>query len=34
MSLIDELEAMINRTGVYKDRELLLRMLEQLKKNR
>jgi hypothetical protein len=33
MSLIQELEALIKRTGSYQDRELLIRVLEQLKKN-
>jgi hypothetical protein len=32
MSLIQELEQLINRTGSYKDREILLKVLEQLKK--
>jgi hypothetical protein len=32
MSLIQELEALIRRTGSYKDRELLLKVLAQLKK--
>lgn len=32
MSLIQELEQLISRTGSYKDRELLLRLLEELKK--
>lgn len=33
MSLIQELEQLIKRTGSYKDREILLKVLEQLKKN-
>jgi hypothetical protein len=33
MSLIQELEALIKRTGSYQDRELLIQILEQLKKN-
>lgn len=33
MSLIQELEQLIDRTGSYKDREILLKVLEQLKKN-
>ncbi len=33
MSLIQELEALIRRTGSYQDRELLKKVLEQLKKN-
>jgi len=33
MSLIQELERLIDRTGSYQDRELLLRVLEELKKN-
>jgi hypothetical protein len=33
MSLIQELEDIIRRTGSYKDREILLKVLEQLKKD-
>ena len=33
MLLIQELEQLIDRTGSYKDREILLKVLEQLKKN-
>jgi hypothetical protein len=33
MSLLQELEALIARTGSYNDRELLIKVLEQLKKN-
>jgi len=33
MSLIQELEQLIARTGSYKDREILLKVLEQLKKD-
>lgn len=33
MSMIQELEALINRVGSYKDRELLIKVLEELKKN-
>ena len=33
MSLIQELEELIKRTGSYKDREILLKVLEQLKKS-
>jgi hypothetical protein len=33
MSLIQELESLIKRTGSYQDRELLIQILEQLKKN-
>jgi hypothetical protein len=33
MSLVQELEALIKRTGSYQDRELLMKVLEQLKKN-
>ena len=33
MSLIQELERLIARTGSYQDRELLTKVLEQLKKN-
>lgn len=33
MSLIQELEQLIQRTGSYKDREILLKVLEQLKKD-
>ena len=33
MSLIQELEELIRRTGSYRDREILLKALEQLKKN-
>jgi ABC-type hemin transport system ATPase subunit len=33
MSLIQELEQLITKTGSYQDRELLTRILEQLKKN-
>jgi hypothetical protein len=33
MSLIRDLEDLIERTGSYKDRELLLEVLIQLKKN-
>jgi hypothetical protein len=32
MSLLQELELLIDRTGSYKDRELLVRVLNQLKK--
>ena len=32
MSLTSELEELIERTGSYSDRELLMRVLEQLKK--
>lgn len=33
MSLIQELEQLIDRTGSYKDREILLKVLEQLKRD-
>lgn len=33
MSLIQELEDLIRRTGSYKDRETLQKVLEQLKKD-
>lgn len=33
MSIIQELEKLIDRTGSYADRELLMRVLEQLKKD-
>ena len=33
MSLIQELEELIKRTGSHRDREILLKVLEQLKKN-
>ena len=33
MSLIQELEHLIARTGSHKDREILLKVLEQLKKD-
>ncbi len=33
MSLIQELEQLIDRTGSYKDREILMKVLEQLKKD-
>jgi hypothetical protein len=33
MSLIQELEQLIQRTGSYKDREILMKVLEQLKKD-
>ena len=33
MSLIQELEQLIARTGSYKDREILLKVLEKLKKD-
>lgn len=33
MSLIQELEELIKRTGAYRDRELLMKVLEELKKN-
>lgn len=33
MSLMQELEELIKRTGSYKDREILIKVLEQLKKN-
>lgn len=32
MSLIQELEELIKRTGSYKDREILLSVIEELKK--
>lgn len=32
MTIVDELEALIARTSSYNDRELLTRVLEQLKK--
>lgn len=32
MSLIQELEKLIDRTGSYKDREILLKVLEELKR--
>jgi hypothetical protein len=34
MSIIQELEKLIDRTGSHTDRDLLLRVLEQLKKSR
>jgi len=33
MSLIQELEDLIRRTGSYRDREILTKVLEQLKKD-
>ncbi len=33
MYLIQELEEMIRRTGSYKDREILMEVLEELKKS-
>lgn len=33
MSLIQELEELIKRTGSYKDREILMSVLEELKKS-
>jgi hypothetical protein len=33
MSLVQELEALIKRTGSYQDRLLLIKVLEVLKKN-
>lgn len=33
MSLIQELEQLIDRTGSYKDREILFKVLEHLKKD-
>jgi hypothetical protein len=33
MSLIQELERLIARTGSYQDRELLMRVLEELKRD-
>lgn len=33
MSLIQELEELIRKTGSHKDRETLLKVLDQLKKN-
>ena len=33
MLLIQELEQLIDRTGSYKDREILLKVLEKLKKD-
>lgn len=33
MSLIQELEELIKRTGSYKDREILMKVLEELRKS-